>query len=354
MHIGTISFCDRVGFNIKSDQVKKDILVQVEEYGMKIIQKHFEKFCEESLPVLNNNPHLICTKTNGNPYLLYLTKYNGINQCIFIDKKVQQGYFYPRMILVKAWFDEDLFNGTLIDGEMVKDKNGKWIFVMNDIVVKSGAYLGTTNLVKRLEILIDIFKTQYMHDPWISYCLFHVKRYFHYEEIGMIITDFIPSLPYTIRGLVFKSLHLKFKDVLMNFDDNLIKKVTRTRFKHLSDFLVDNQDLEKKKQNEPSKHDAPHIEESNVCAKQSEDKNKQVVIQLQEGERIFFCKRTSTPDVYELQTETNDEMHIACVPTLKTSTMLREAMSACNVVDRLRVVCKMHERFNKWMPIRTL
>ena len=331
MHIGTISFCDRVGFNIKCDQAKKEILDQIEGYGVKIIQKHFEKFSKDSIGVLQNNPHLICTKTNGNPYLLYLTRYNGVNQCIFIDKKVQQGYFYPRMILVKAWFDDDLFDGTLIDGEMVKDKENRWLYIMNELIVNANVVLTNMNLIRRTEILEEILTKKYMRDPWIAYCEFQMKKYFHYEKIQYVIEEFVPSLPYTVRGLIFKSLHLKFKDVLMNFDDNLIKKVQRTKFKHVSDFLVDTQMLQEK----INVQDTPSLSHTVIC---------------KEGEKVFFCKKTSTPDVYELQDDT-DVIHIACVPTFKISTMMREGMAHCNVMDRIRVVCKWIDKFNKWMPI---
>lgn len=340
MHIGTISFCDRVGFNLKSDQSKKEILDKIEGYGIKIIQKHFDRFGPETLPTLQSNPHLVCTKTNGNPYLLYMTRVGGVNQCLFIDKKVQQGYFYPRMILIKAWFNEDLFDGTLIDGEMVKDKNGRWLYIMNDIIVLHNAVLSNVNLVRRLELLEDIICNKYMYDPWIAYCEFHMKKYFHYEQIQYVMDEFVPALPYTIRGLTFKSLHLKFKDVLMNFDDNLIKKVRRTKFKHMSDFLVSASNLL-----EPpaeAKSPVPAAEKHTPMA---------LSTPMGDGEKAFYCKKTSTPDVYELQDDTG-ALFTACVPTLKVSTMMREGMAHCNVVDRVCVVCKWSERFSRWMPVR--
>lgn len=213
MHINTISFCDRIGYNIKCDILKKEILETIEcKYGVKIIQKHFEKVTQASIKVLNDNPHIVCIKTNGNPYLLYFTRYNNVNQCIFIDKKIQQGYFYPRMILVKAWFGDSLFNGTLIDGEMVKDSTGSWIYIANDLLVLNDTFQIKVSLPVRLRLLIDIFKNMYLHDPWTAYCTFQVKRYFHYHEINEIRENFIPNLPYTVRGLLFKNISLRYKD----------------------------------------------------------------------------------------------------------------------------------------------
>lgn len=337
MHVGTISFCDRIGYNIKCDLVKKDVLTDIERFGVKIIQKHYEKLTPASLPILNNNPHLICTKTNGNPYLLYLTKKNDVNQCIFIDKKVQQGYFYPRMVMIKAWFDDELFVGTLIDGEMVKDNANKWIFISNDLIVNNNILMTNVNLLKRIQILIDIFEKKYMHDPWVAYCRFEVKRYFHYEELDHVMNSFIPSIPYSTRGLIFKSLHLKFKDFLINFDDKLIKNVKRETYKHVSDFLTKTDQIVEKKQ-EPVK--IVHNKLSSYTCNDA-------------GEAIFYCKKTNTPDVYEL-TNNSNEVFIACVPTMKISKLLRDAMVDCNVIDKIVVCCTWNTKFNKWMPHRTV
>lgn len=335
MHVGTISFCDRIGYNIKCDLAKKDVLTDIEKFGVKIIQKHYEKLTSASLPILNNNPHLICTKTNGNPYLLYLTKKNDVNQCIFIDKKVQQGYFYPRMVMIKAWFDDELFTGTLIDGEMVKDNTNKWIFISNDLIVGNNVLMTNVNLLKRIQMLIDIFENKYIHDPWVAYCRFEVKKYFNYDELDNVLNSFIPSIPYSTRGLIFKSLHLKFKDFLVNFDDKLIKNVKRESYKRVSDFLTKTDQILEKKE-EPTK--IVHNKLSSYTCNNLE-------------EVMFYCKKTNTPDVYEL-TNNSNETFIACVPTMKISQFLRNAMVDCNVIDKIVVCCTWNTKFNKWMPHR--
>ena len=113
-------------------------------------QKHFKK--------LNEIPHLISLKSNGNPYLLYLTKYNFNNVCIFIDKKIQPGYFLPRMIIVYLQFSDELFSNTLFEGEMIKDNNNNWLFILNDIYIYKNNLLNKINIINRLEILHNILK----------------------------------------------------------------------------------------------------------------------------------------------------------------------------------------------------
>ena len=131
MHTGIISFADRIVHNIKTNDTKDMILEQLYSlYNIKIIQKHYHKVDEHNIKHLKNNPHLLCLRFNGNPYLIYFTLHNDIPIIYLIDKKIHPGYQKPRILLLRGMFDEALFKNTLIDGEMVKCNNGKWIFLI--------------------------------------------------------------------------------------------------------------------------------------------------------------------------------------------------------------------------------
>ena len=68
MQTGYISFCDKIGFNIKTQNVKENILKEIYNISnIKIIQKHFEILKHNHFNKLNDNPHLISLKSNGNP-----------------------------------------------------------------------------------------------------------------------------------------------------------------------------------------------------------------------------------------------------------------------------------------------
>ena len=93
MHTGDISFCQKVGQNIKSNDFKEKVLEKIEnKYKTMIIHRHFTNLNEGNIKYLKSNPYLACLRTNGNPYYFFLTKYNGINQAFFIDKKIQPNY----------------------------------------------------------------------------------------------------------------------------------------------------------------------------------------------------------------------------------------------------------------------
>ena len=63
-----------------------------------------------------------------------LLKINGVNNALFIDCKTKQGYTLPRIITADFKFHDDLFSGTVFDGEIVRDREDNWMFLISNIV----------------------------------------------------------------------------------------------------------------------------------------------------------------------------------------------------------------------------
>lgn len=347
MHIGEISFCDRIGFNIKSDDIKRKLLEDLEQkIGFKVMQKHHEIYDERNhTQKFNSMPHLLSLRSNGNPYLLYLTKYNFENQCIFIDKKIQHGYFYPRMIMSKLWFDPSLFDNTLIDGEMIKTLDGSWHFVINDVLLYKGSCLEKLNIVKRVEIAYTILKDNYYHDEMSSCCLLYVKKYFHYNEIESMVADFMPLLPYTCRGIYIKPFFMKFRDVLLNFNNDLVKKVTRFKCKHVdgATFIA------------TTRSEAPPQQQLPVASLPPPPRP----LPIESGDnvektRVFYVRKTNNADVYELFNTQNDlKPHsFALVNKLASSVMMKNLFRDLNSSDKLAMKCEYNDKFTKYAPLQ--
>jgi len=109
---------------------------------------------------------------------MYLTRYEDVNQIMFIDKKVHPGYEKPRIILIRGQFHDDLFDNTLLEGEMVKDKHGQWIFLINDLIGYRNSFLQQEALPKRINRVYEMLKQGYRMDPLMDVCQFHVKKFF--------------------------------------------------------------------------------------------------------------------------------------------------------------------------------
>jgi hypothetical protein len=349
MHSGIINFASGTALNIKDTDVKKEILSSIEDLcKVKIIQKHFDKFDNNSFNKLNKSPYLVSLKTNGNPYMCYLTRNDFINQCIFIDKKIQQGYFVPRMIITRFEFDDELFNNTLLEGEMVKcEETNTWVFLINDILVYQNQYLDNINFLKRLGIIIDIMNTKFRMDK-NDICNIQIKKYVIYDHIKYLVEKFSSKLPYTCRGIYFKPLYLKFKDILYNFDDSLIKSVNRVKYQNDGMFLSVKIDTPPQNKLEQS-----NSFNSNISINSLKSLDSSTSINTMDKNKIFLIEKTELPDVYNLyDIQTLQKKNIACIPDMKTSKMLFNIFYNINLTNKLKVECEYSKYFHKWVPIQ--
>lgn len=359
MHLGQISLCDSVGYNLKADEDKARILQELSaNFGVKVIRRHHDTFCEKvHVPVVNSRPHFVSVRTNGNPYFLYLTRCNFVNQCILVDKKVQQGYFYPRMILLRLWFHDSLFDNTLFEGEMVKHLDGTWTFLINDLMALANHPSADVPLPLRITTLHDVLRRRHVPDD-MDICRLRVKKYFSIRELRTVMEDFVPRLPYTCRGLYFKPMSLAHRDILLNFDDSLVKRIVKTNYKDTSDFLLMS-DRDALRPDRPPSPAAPEHRPRTASASAAPPQP----IQASEASEppststtTFWVRNTRLPDVYELYRQPGDvgkgpsSALVACVPSLQLSRALRGAFLHKGVTDVISMPCSYNARFSKWEP----
>lgn len=353
MHTAIISFADRVVYNIKTNDMKDCILNDLYKlYGIKIIQKHYHKIDENNIKYITSNPHLCSLRSNGNPYYMYFTTYNDIPIIYFIDKKVHPGYQKPRILLVRGLFCESLYNNTLIDGEMVKTRGNKWVFLMNDVMVYEGKHLTNVVLSERLNILYNLLETKYTPDETIDVCSYKIKTYYTVcKESLMKLIDISKDLDYTCRGIYFWSYHLKFKPKLYNFNEEQIISVVR-KVKDETDFQLKPSEpiqIDTNSQNDESK-------DNSLSYKIEETVDKIIIpIDVSTDCKTMWMSQTEYPDVYNVydneNTMTSKKLGVALIPNLKTSKIIRNAFKNKNSVSAIKVKCKYDDKFNKWYPV---
>jgi hypothetical protein len=355
MQTGIISFCGQNSLNIKSNDTKKILNDRLLKYDIKVLKKHFEKFdSKSSISKLKTNPYVVSLKSNGNPYLLFLTKFNDNDVALFIDKKIQQGYFLPRMIIERLCWDHQLFSDTIFDGEMIKNGDN-WLYLLNDVYVHKGKRLETQNCMKRLQLLDELLLKHYFPLPNQKFNI-QIKKYFKVSDVEDAIS-LQSDLPYTSRGLIFKPLFIRFRDILFNFDDSLIDNSKRKKYSEANRFIEDIQlsddcDIDRKTDvientgavSEQSLDDPVAVSTENLPDRHAAD--------VAADEQLFKVETTEKPDVYRLYTTDNRPAGFACVRTLKTSKLLRSAFKDTNLTDKLTFRCKYTSDFtNKWMPV---
>lgn len=346
MHTGIISFCDRVGYNIKSSDTKETILHELHgKYQIQILQKHWHKLDAEAVAHLYRSPHFTCLRSNGNPYYMYFTHFDDVPIIFFIDKKIQPGYQVPRIILGRGKWHHELFQGTLMEGEMVKDQYGGWVYLINDVIAYKGEYMWRLTLPERIEYAFRILHECYTPDPILDVCTFQVKRYAHATQEGIQqLLELSQIIPYTSRGIYFWPFSRKFKPKLYNFDESLIKAVTR-KVKDNPEFreaptgpvpadhaLDEKQESENTTHSDEKKIDTPHVTEN-----------------------VFWLRKTENPDVYDVYVSANassQKQGIAHVPSLQMSKMLRSEFKDTTVAMSIPFECIWDEKWQKWLPLR--
>ena len=106
-----------------------------DKYNISIQDKRAYILNNKSVYFLEKTQHIISIKSSGTNYFMFFTNLNNVNYCFFIDRKIKQGYTYPRIILIDYSFDTSVYNDTLLDGEMIKDDKGNWMFLISDLII---------------------------------------------------------------------------------------------------------------------------------------------------------------------------------------------------------------------------
>lgn len=323
MQTGSISFCDGLAYNIRSDDTKRAVLARLASWGIEIIRRHHTRFeGDSSVAAINAAPHLVSVRTNGNPYLLFLTRHEYVNTCIFVDKKVQHGYTVPRMVVARLGFDDALFQGTVLDGEMVRVAPDDWVFVVNEVLVSAGESLAARDLLARVDLAYALLEggfTPRRTDPFRV----QVKRYFRVTEMGAMLQEFVPGLPYTCRGVYFTPVAPGGLAILLNNDDSLIKTARNAKERTVVVHPVS------KVEGGAAPVPAPEVPPAPAGTSTS----------------LLFARKTATVDVYELFAGKRDAAggrrpvgHLS-VRDIRSSLALQAAFDSLNCVQLLRVRC---------------
>jgi hypothetical protein len=348
MQTGIISFGDRVAWNIKCNITKDTILNELLNlFNVRIIQKHYFNIDENNIKYLNKIPHLISLRSNGNRYYIYFTLYNDVPIIYYIDMKIHTGYEKPRIILARGLFDKSLFKNTLLEGEMVKTSDNKWIFIINDIIAYEGNKLDNIILPERLKIIYNILATKYTPDDIIDVCTYKVKNYYYLSKKSMNeLLLFSKELNYTSRGIYFSSYYLKHKPKLLNFNDDIIVSVQK-KIKDNAVFKELNTIKEE-------------VKTSSLSLPSSLSTKNEVIVNNnhQTKETELWISKTDEPDIYNIYDNhnilTSNKIGIAFIGSIQNSNMMRNIFKDKSTTLTIKFKCIYNEKFKKYQPIQQI
>lgn len=341
---------------ILSSSIRNEIKKKLNSIGtFNLTSKYYSFLSKKNVNNLRDNIFSVSLRSFGKAFILFTINVNNKNYCVFINKKNEF------MNVIQLKFHKDLYLGTLFDGEIVKNENDKWIFLINDIAYYKGENLITEKFPKRQNILNNIFKTEFENIKNDNFLLSR-KQFFEYKFIQDLVDTYMNKLNYKCSGLYFKNHN--------NFSDNylFIFPECRSDTKILNNGVtIDNQkvridDSKNVMKKSVSKEDMllfGEIEDVNVIDENEKPKLKTTTCK-------FLINPTPLPDIYELyclgSNNQIEKLTHACVPDLQTSNLLKEIINNENmfesISDKIKskkanyVECNYHKEFKKWIPFK--
>ena len=348
-----LSFCSDAANNVVNSEAKEFIINRLKtKYDVEITKKHAYVLNSKSIYFLEKTQHIISIKSSGTNYYLYFTNINNINYCFYIDRKIKSGYTYPRIISVKYAFSENVFEDTLLDGELVRDinDNDSWIFLITDMLIHKGKKLDC-NIVNRFNTIYDMLTHDYNKNHDLDICPLIVKKIFLYKDYDELITKFIPSLPYKTNGLYFNSLNTKHANQLYLFKNSNRNNGNKSYSKNGSN--TNNSMNSYKNSNNSMSNSMNSYKNSNNSMSNSISNSDKTECNSSTN-IVLQIKKTEKSDIYELYCKNRDEKHklgIACIQNLRTSKLIRKLFDSVENTESIYMNCTYNEKFKKYVPV---
>jgi hypothetical protein len=352
MEIAPINFCSKIAFNLRNEQYKNRILqelfdrykIMVTENSCSIYDKRYSRVIVNQF----NNPfHILSTNTKGNRYYLYFRRDEfDKNMCLFIDRKICRGYTQPRVIYTNFKMDNDIFDGTLIHGELVKVNEDNWFFILNDIVSYCGKSLKHTKKLDRIHYMYKFLKKQYSSDDILDVCKFQVKKFFTYRQLDEFM-NYVKTLPYQVNGILFNSLNPSKMDILL-----LHNMETAFKFRKKNKNINTN-NIQELKQTQTNKINAERTKTQNKEPKiapviKTSSNKVQSPTQLTDTFAFYITKIEG--GIFQLISYVNKNEKVfgnARIDKMKTQKMVERLLGD---EEKVLIDCKYNTKFKKFVP----
>jgi len=324
------SFCGKECDNITDNDTKKFILQDMKIKCGVDYSTNYAKLFNIRFAKNLNNPHVVCVKTTGAPYFLFCTRINEIGYTFLIDKKIKEGYDYPKIFVLPYRFESNIYNGTLLETELVRDRQHHWFLLIGDIYQYSGKSQKRLDIIKRVNIIYEMLDNNYTDDNYTDLCPLQVKGYFEYKDLQNLKDNIIPKLPYNVRGFYFVPMDTRHAKVLQLPDRNQSNQSNQSTNSTNSNNY--------KKEYTKKEHEKP-----------KEYKKTDIAVKTTDRYISFQFVKTLKPDIYDLYVQDGDDkvkVGIPSISNMRTSKLVRNIMKKNEL--ECYIVCAFKD--SKWVP----
>ena len=227
-----VSFCNNDTWQVTSCTIIDGLL--------KMIRTHWNQFECNIFPgpqpisierahfeTLKNNPYWVCAKTDGVRYILACLHYQNQNYMFFINRKKE-------VFLLNFEIDSESFNGTILDGELVKNnETNTYEYHMYDVTTISGKDVTNLKHHERIQHIMQFsssIRTSNVKPPFDI----KVKTFFPLDKMKTYVNELVPTLTHDIDGYIFTPDNDPVKS---GTHDKMFK--WKERLKNTVDFIVE-------------------------------------------------------------------------------------------------------------------
>lgn len=237
MEATPIEFCNTIGFILKNNKDKSNILSEIQtKYNINPIDSETITFSESQnhSDIINRFPYIGSLITRGNKFLMYFTRIYGENTVIMIDRKIKKEdkIQFPKIISICLPVLDIYFNGSLFEIETLLENN-KWTIVLTDVFANNGNSCKEMPIGFRINQLYSFLGNLEL-DPYLHPFKVKVKEFYEINELKNLKIE---------NGVYFHPQNGKHKTIQFNFNSNGTWK-DRNQLLELIDYDI-NKGLEK-------------------------------------------------------------------------------------------------------------
>ena len=163
-----VEFCNSKAFKIESNDLKEKVMLVCDSlFGIKLKRGYFPgpqpvAVEKKNLTDLIKNEYMVCEKSDGERAILLLIHLNNKPMCFLINRN-NELYF------MDLSFKREVFEGTVMDGELIKTKKGpdggpgNWNFLIHDCMIYNGSSFIEKNHRLRYACIIDFILKRYVN-----------------------------------------------------------------------------------------------------------------------------------------------------------------------------------------------
>ena len=363
---------------INDDELRQVVIDNL--YDKIILAKYkFDIVDKDGLEKLRENIYHVTLNNFGNKYFVMFMTYRTTKYCFYIDKRALKYSSKDAINLneiniysVKHCVNEQFYEFTLFDGDLIKNKYDHYVFIICDIYYLYNKNYLEVPIKTKLNQLSNIIISDYVPNNDIECCTFRVNKLYTYDDIQHILKTIISSIDYLCCGFVFYPLfsgkryikkfqkdemptHLIYNSRKNKKSKNIVREsIIKTSQQ------INKQSNEVDSSNNNNDQYSNQVNQINDMLKYKKNNNNQLCnlknIKTYQKTVNFLIKKTDYPDVYNLYLhnkldDIEQYISIAYIPTIKHSQFLFTLFHDYSETN-LIVKCKYATDYKKWIPVQ--